>query len=328
MPAVKGQADTGSPSDPAWALAEWDWAAAAVLQVKPPRMPCTLQELGGDESDQGTGTGSDDGWQDMPAFETFVSQTHSRELEDTCTAAAVDAEIELATKKLTASIAPSPPSSNQHVPVGSSSMTQEEAKHVHQLETRQALLEGKVSSIGKQLESRERAMEVVMNLVPQMICSKDAEGKYIIANKKMAALYGMSPSELEGKNQLDVAKSAAEARAMLKVDQQVIAAGRENVNIIVLKQEFGGTRLVPKTMKITKFPYVQPENGEPAVMAIGEDISEYIEKEKRVKEKLETLQLANGKLKTEKAMLEHKCKMYQGLNCADNYKVNKRFYVE
>jgi hypothetical protein len=82
----------------------------------------------------------------------------------------------------------------------------------------------------------------------------------------------------------------------------------------VLKQEFGGTRLAPKTMKIRKFPHIQPENGEPAVMAIGEDISEFIEKEKRVKEKLETLQLANSKLKTEKAMLEHKCKMYQGLN--------------
>ena len=81
----------------------------------------------------------------------------------------------------------------------------------------------------------------------------------------------------------------------------MIRDGRQNVNVLVLKQEFGGTRLAPKTMKITKIPYVQVENGEPAVMAIGEDITEYVEKEKRVKEKLETLQLANGKLKTEKA---------------------------
>jgi len=74
-------------------------------------------------------------------------------------------------------------------------------------------LEVEVSSIGKKLESREVALQVVLNLVPQMICVKDADGKYIIANKQMAAQYGMSPSELEGKNQLDVAQSAAEAKA-------------------------------------------------------------------------------------------------------------------
>ena len=93
----------------------------------------------------------------------------------------------------------------------------------------------------------------------------------------------------------------------------MIRDGRQNVNVLVLRQEFGGTRLAPKTMKITKIPYVQVENGEPAVMAIGEDITEYVEKEKRVKEKLETLQLANSKLRAEKDMLEHKISMYQGL---------------
>ena len=34
-------------------------------------------------------------------------------------------------------------------------------------------LEVEVSSIGKKLESREVALQVVLNLVPQMICAKD-----------------------------------------------------------------------------------------------------------------------------------------------------------
>jgi PAS domain S-box-containing protein len=307
LPAVKGAARGGGSGvgDPVWALPSFEWGAAEVLQMKPPRMP--PRTLASDTIDQGAV--SDDDWEDMPAFETYVARARDEPNDDDGTPATDEP-----TTQRAAAPAGSTPALPCDVRSRSGSMTPDEAGYLHDLEQRHALLAGEVSSIGKKLESRERALEVVLNLVPQMICAKDADGKYIIANKKMAALYGLSPSELEGKNQLDVAQSAAEAKAMLAVDQQVIADGRESSSTLVLKQEFGGTRLAPKTMKIRKFPYIQPENGEPAVMAIGEDISEFIEKEKRVKEKLETLQLANSKLKTEKAMLEHKCKMYQGLN--------------
>jgi hypothetical protein len=82
-------------------------------------------------------------------------------------------------------------------------MTPEEEQDMHELELRQALLEREVSSISSQLASRERALEVVLNLAPQMTCAKEANRKYIIA-----------PSELEGKNQLDMAQSGAGAKAM------------------------------------------------------------------------------------------------------------------
>jgi PAS domain S-box-containing protein len=105
-------------------------------------------------------------------------------------------------------------------------LTHADIEHLKLLELREHMLADDLESVQQRLESRERAMEVVLNLVPQALCAKDSAGKYLLANKKMAALYGMAPAELEGKNQLEVAKSAAEAREMLEVDQQVIRDGR------------------------------------------------------------------------------------------------------
>jgi hypothetical protein len=181
----RGGGGGGGGGDQAAALQAFDWADAAALKLKPPLAWSKVEEQG---------PVSDDGWE--PAFQTYVSAPG--ELDN---AAATPG---IATQRAASAGAQSPsPPHDQGRNRSASSMTPEEEQDMHELELRQALLEREVSSISSQLASRERALEVVLNLAPQMTCAKEASRKYIIA-----------PSELEGKNQLDMAQSGAGAKAM------------------------------------------------------------------------------------------------------------------
>jgi PAS domain S-box-containing protein len=128
------------------------------------------------------------------------------------------------------------------------------------------------------------------------------QGKYLLANSAMSNRYNMSPQELVGKNQKDLAKNKAEAQKMLDVDRQVIEDNRRQVNQFSLASELGGTKVAPRTLRVTKIPY--KDNGEPAVLAIGEDITELIETSRKHKERLDTMALENKGLKRQIALLE------------------------
>ena len=65
----------------------------------------------------------------------------------------------------------------------------------------------------------------------------------------------MTPQELVGKNQIDLAKDKAEAQKMLDVDRQVIEDNRRQVNQFSLATELGGTKMAPRTLRVTKIPY-------------------------------------------------------------------------
>ena len=58
---------------------------------------------------------------------------------------------------------------------------------------------------------------------------------------------------------------------------------------------------------MTKIPY--EDNGEECVLAIGEDITSYLENETRVKDRLETLTLANNEMKRKLALMEQQLQL-------------------
>ena len=71
-----------------------------------------------------------------------------------------------------------------------------------------------------------------------------------------------------------------------------------------LRNELGGTRNRPRTLRITKIPYKQ-QDGSDAVMAIGEDITQHKEYQRALQEKLHTMELQVESLKKQNSLLEH-----------------------
>jgi hypothetical protein len=135
LPAVKGAVHGGGGSggsvgvgDPAWALPAFEWGAAEVLQMKPPHMP--PHQLASHTIDQGTV--SDDDWEDMPAFETYVAPNSRGNCGD-CTPGTGDAEIALATQKPVATAGSSPTLPCNELS-RSGSMALDEEEYLHDLE--------------------------------------------------------------------------------------------------------------------------------------------------------------------------------------------------
>jgi len=150
----------------------------------------------------------------------------------------------------------------------------------------------------------------VINLVPHLICAKNKDGKYVLSNKLFAATMGLTPETLVGRNQLDLASThqkREEFKNMIQLDQQVIASKKRVVSQYTVKGSFGSTASRPKTLRVTKIPY--EDSGEDCVLAIGEDITLFIENEQKVKDQLETLHLRNNELTRKIQLLEQQLQL-------------------
>ena len=175
---------------------------------------------------------------------------------------------------------------------------------LHRQKTMNAGLKHQLEEAEHEAEHEKDKVNLVLDLVPHMICSKDLTGKYLLANTAMAASYGLQPKQLVGRLQGDLAKNKEEAENMMAADRMVAKKGGRMVHELTLRNELGGTRNRPRTLRITKIPYKQ-QDGSDAVMAIGEDITQHKEYQRALQEKLHTMELQVESLKKQNSLLEH-----------------------
>lgn len=121
------------------------------------------------------------------------------------------------------------------------------------------------------LAQSEENLRLIMDLIPQCIYAKNANGKFIFVNKSFAKLYGYSPTQL-------ISKSITETESFNKVNDFMPEQDREII--------FGGnTAEVPEVLftdheekqrvfYIIKVPYTLPATSERAVLGIALDITE------------------------------------------------------
>jgi len=184
---------------------------------------------------------------------------------------------------------------------------QEEESAIEDLDKRKANLLEEVTQVKRTLEERANQLDLVINLVPHMICAKNKEGKYVLSNDLFARTMGLTADTIVGRNQLDISENKQEAQRMLEVDKNVISKKKRVVMQFTVKGTIGATTRKPKTLKVTKIPY--EDSGEECVLAIGEDITTFIENEQKVKDKLETLQLNNNELTKKIQLMEQQLQL-------------------
>jgi PAS domain S-box-containing protein len=109
----------------------------------------------------------------------------------------------------------------------------------------------------------------VVDLVPHFIFAKDAEGRFILANRALAAAHGTTVTEILGKSAADLGVDPEEARHFAEDDLEVIRTGRRKD---IVEERFTDVQGRVRYLQTTKIPFTFSES--PALLGVAIDISE------------------------------------------------------
>ena len=121
------------------------------------------------------------------------------------------------------------------------------------------------------LAQSEANLRLIMDLIPQSIFAKDANGKYIFVNKSFANLYGFTPSQLISNSVIDSEKGVDTNDPFDVLDQSVIATGETETIPELHFTDHKGVKHVFYTIMV---PYTLADNSVKAVLGIALDITE------------------------------------------------------
>lgn len=126
----------------------------------------------------------------------------------------------------------------------------------------------------------EARLRQIIDLVPHRIFVTSRDGRFLLANRAMAAAYGTTPEALIGKQYHELAGREATS-ALYHNNRAVIDSGQ---TIFLPEEPFtlaDGTR---QFFQITKIPYMVSGSDEPAVLGIAINISDQKQAEERLAE--------------------------------------------
>jgi len=109
----------------------------------------------------------------------------------------------------------------------------------------------------------------VIDLVPHFIFAKDAEGRFLLANRALAEAHGTTPEGLLGKSVADLGVDPEEARHFIADDREVIRSGQR---LDVPEERFTDVHGRVRYLQTMKIPFTFSES--PALLAVAIDISE------------------------------------------------------
>ncbi len=140
------------------------------------------------------------------------------------------------------------------------------------------------------LRGSEERLRLITNLVPHGIFAKDAAGRYIYANRALAELTGLPVEQLIGKDDFALVPNREEAESFRKDDRNVIEGGTAR---FIPEEPFTDANGQRHCLQTTKIPFVVPETGEPAVLGVWVDVTNWKTAEKQVREQAAMLDQAH-----------------------------------
>ncbi len=120
------------------------------------------------------------------------------------------------------------------------------------------------------LTSRSAFLRQVLDLDPSLIFAKDREGRFTFANRAVASIYGVTPSELVGKTDADFNPSRAEVQHFRADDLAVMDTLRPKV---IAKEPVTSPDGSTRWFQTIKIPIVSPDGGADAVLGVSADIT-------------------------------------------------------
>ena len=144
------------------------------------------------------------------------------------------------------------------------------------------------------LTSQGAFLRQVLDLDPNLIFAKDRDGRFTLANRAVAAIYGVTASELVGKTDADFNPDGAEIEHFRADDLEVMDSLRPKlIEKEPVTSPDGGTRWF-QTIKI---PIVSPDGRANAVLGVSADITARKEAEDHLERRTEQLRRHHAALR-------------------------------
>jgi PAS domain S-box-containing protein len=142
----------------------------------------------------------------------------------------------------------------------------------------------------QELERSREELRKIIDLVPDLIFAKNREGKYLLANEKTAETYGLSPEEVEGKQESEVIPNVEDSEQFREDDREVIETGEPK---FIPEEELTTADGETRILETTKIPYEIPGSGDDAILGYGRDITERKEYERELEAQRDNLEVLN-----------------------------------
>jgi len=140
------------------------------------------------------------------------------------------------------------------------------------------------------LKTTQQQLRQIIDLVPDLLFAKNREGVYLLANAKTAEIYGLSPSDVEGKREVDFLPEAAQSAVFRKDDLAVIESGqRKEIDEEELTTVDGECHI----LRTTKIPYTVSQTNEDAVLGYARDITALKQYERQLETQRDNLDILN-----------------------------------
>ena len=121
-----------------------------------------------------------------------------------------------------------------------------------------------------QLQQSKMRLRQVMDLVPHLIFAKDISGRFVLANKAVANLYGTTVANLIGKKDEDFDPNHNEVDYFLSEDRKVIESGISKYNF---EETITDAKGVKRILETTKIPFTASGTNLPSVLGVSVDIT-------------------------------------------------------
>ncbi len=121
------------------------------------------------------------------------------------------------------------------------------------------------------IRESQRELREIIDTVPHLICAKDVTGRFLMANRAMAELYGMRPEELVGKRQKDFHPVKKEAESILAEDREVIRTGKPKA---FSPRVFTDVAKREHFLQTFKIPFKLAGSEEPSALVVAVDVTE------------------------------------------------------
>ena len=131
------------------------------------------------------------------------------------------------------------------------------------------------------LRLSESRLRQVIDLVPHLIFAKDRTGRFILANKTVADIYGTTVENLTGKTDSDFNPDKIEVARFVEDDLAVIDSGRP---MEIPEERITDTTGRARILRTIKIPFTLSTTGADAVLGVSTDITEYKRAEEALKE--------------------------------------------
>jgi len=131
------------------------------------------------------------------------------------------------------------------------------------------------------LRDSEARLRQIIDLVPDMIFAKDAEGRFLLANRAVAEHYGVDLESMVGRFHAEFHGDRAELDRMLTDDREVLLSGRPKWIPEERVRDGRGRVRICWTVKI---PFQPWGTDQPAVLGVSTDITEQKRTEEALRE--------------------------------------------